>query len=97
MFFSIFSSKDLSISLRRLDEITHEILTTWQNQNIDVVIAPGFAFPAPPVKHPARLVPAVSYTAAYNIVDFPAGTVPVTRVMPEDEVHSGPKKFKKSR
>ena len=66
--------------------MTHEILTTWQNQNIDVVIAPGFAFPAPPVKHPARLVPAVSYTAAYNVVDFPAGTVPVTRVIPEDEV-----------
>jgi len=79
-------SKDLSISLRKLDEIIHEILTTWQNQNIDVVIAPGFAFPAPPVKHPARLVPAVAYTAAYNVVNFPAGTVPVTRVTSEDEI-----------
>ena len=77
----------MSISLRKLDEIIHEILTTWQNQNIDVVIAPGFAFPAPPVKHPARLVPAVAYTAAYNVVNFPAGTVPVTRVTSEDEVN----------
>ena len=76
--------------------MTHEILTTWQNQNIDVVIAPGFAFPAPPVKHPARLVPAVSYTAAYNIVDFPAGTVPVTRVIPEDEVKHSALKLEKS-
>jgi hypothetical protein len=51
-----------------------------------VIIAPGFTFPAPPVKHPARLVPAVSYTAAYNVLDFPVGSVPITRVIPQDEV-----------
>ena len=51
-----------------------------------MIIAPGFTFPAPPVKHPARLVPAVSYTAAYNVLDFPVGSVPITRVIPQDEV-----------
>ena len=56
------------------------------SKEIDVIIAPGFTFPAPPVKHPARLVPAVSYTAAYNVLDFPVGSVPITRVIPQDEV-----------
>jgi hypothetical protein len=79
-------TKNLWKSLEKLDSVTHDILTSWQGQGIDVVIAPGFVFPAPPVKHPARLVPCVSYTAAYNVLDFPAGCVPITRVIPQDEV-----------
>ena len=63
-----------------------EVLSLWQQKGIDVIIAPGFVFPAPPVKHPARLVPCVSYTAAYNVLDFPVGSVPITRVIPQDEV-----------
>ena len=63
-----------------------EVLSLWQQKGIDVIIAPGFVFPAPPVKHPARLVPAVSYTAAYNVLDFPVGSLPITRVIPQDEV-----------
>ena len=81
-----FSTKDLWKSLEKLDGIVKEVTTTWQTNNIDVVIAPGFAFPAPPLKHPARLVPATSYTSVYNVMDFPAGSVPVTRVISEDEV-----------
>ena len=81
-----FRSKDLWKSLEKLDNVTHEVLAAWQAQGVDVIVAPGFAFPAPPVNHPARLVPAVSYTAAYNVLDFPAGSVPITKVIPEDEV-----------
>ena len=77
-------------SLAALDTITHEVLTAWQQKGIDVIIAPGFAFPAPPVKHPARLIPAVSYTAGYNVLDFPVGTVPITRVLPQDEASNSP-------
>ena len=77
-------------SLAALDTITHEVLTAWQQKGIDVIIAPGFAFPAPPVKHPARLIPALSYTAGYNVLDFPVGTVPITRVLPQDEASNSP-------
>ena len=72
--------------MEKVDNIVEEILTLWQQKGLDVIIAPGFAFPAPPYKHPARLVPAVSYTASYNVLDFPVGSVPVTRVIPQDEV-----------
>lgn len=80
--------------MERLDNVIEEMLTLWQAKGIDVVIAPGFVFPAPPVKHPARLIPAVSYTASYNVLDFPAGSVPVTRVVPQDEVRIGFSSFK---
>ena len=88
--FIIFSdflrTKDLWKSVEKLGNIADEILTLWQQKGIDVIIAPGFVFPAPPCKHPARLVPCVSYTAAYNVLDFPVGSVPITRVNPQDEV-----------
>ena len=64
----------------------NDIHDAWLAEGIDAVIAPGFVFPAPPIKNPARLVPAISYTAAYNMVDFPAGSLPVTRVTSADEV-----------
>ena len=81
-----FRTKDLWKSVEKLDGLAVEVLSLWQQKEIDVIIAPGFTFPAPPVKHPARLVPALSYTAAYNVLDFPVGSVPITRVIPQDEV-----------
>ena len=82
----LLQTKDLWKSVEKLDGLAVEVLSLWQQKEIDVIIAPGFTFPAPPVKHPARLVPAVSYTAAYNVLDFPVGSVPITRVIPQDEV-----------
>ena len=82
----LFRTKDVWKSVEKLEGLTVDILSLWQQKEIDVIIAPGFVFPAPPVKHPARLVPAVSYTAAYNVLDFPVGSLPITRVIPQDEV-----------
>ncbi len=79
-------TKDLWRSFAKLDNLRNNIIEAWLSQNIDVVIAPGFVFPAPPIKNPARLVPAISYTCAYNMIDFPAGSMPVTRVIKQDEV-----------
>jgi len=81
----LLKTKDLWKSVEKLEGLTVDILSLWQQKEIDVIIAPGFVFPAPPVKHPARLVPAVSYTAAYNVLDFPVGSLPITRVIPQDE------------
>ena len=84
--FSLFRTKDLWKSVEKLEGLTVEILSLWQQKEIDVIIAPGFAFPASPLKHPTRLVPAASYTVAYNVLDFPVGSLPITRVIPQDEV-----------
>ena len=48
--------------------------------NVDLILT------APPLTNPARLVPCVSYTAAYNVLDFPVGTVPVSKVIQKDQV-----------
>ena len=41
---------------------------------------------APPLSHPARLVPAVNFTAVYNVLNLPVGSIPITKYSKEDEV-----------
>ena len=41
---------------------------------------------APPLSHPARLVPAVNFTAVYNVLNLPVGSIPITKYTKEDEV-----------
>merc|ERR1712228_247946 len=58
----------------------------WTHRQFDVVICPGFAFPATHPKYPARLLPATSYTAVFNTIGNPVGVVPVTRESTEDQI-----------
>ncbi len=46
----------------------------------------GFAFPAPFVEDPPHCLPAVTIPGAYNILDFPAGTLPFGVGTKEDDV-----------
>ena len=64
-------------------------LKAWVDQELDVVIAPGFTTQAQRLKDPARLVPATCFTNVYNVIDFPVGTVPVDRVTQKDQVSNG--------
>jgi hypothetical protein len=57
--------------------------------NVNVVFClhkTGFTYPAPPIKNPGRIIPAICYPAVFNVIDFPAGTVPITRVNDQDQV-----------
>lgn len=47
---------------------------------VDALIAPGLALPALPHGGSADLTPACSYTLLFNLLHWPAGTVPVTTV-----------------
>ena len=42
--------------------------------------------PAPPLSHPARLDPAVNFTAVYYVLNLPVGSLPITRYTKEDMV-----------
>ena len=66
----------MELKARRL-EIMEELLADWKLNNIDVVIAPGFTMPATKLGHAGWLHCAMSYTAAYNVLNFPVGSVPV--------------------
>jgi Asp-tRNA(Asn)/Glu-tRNA(Gln) amidotransferase A subunit family amidase len=58
-------------------ELIEEILHHWERQGVDAVLAPGFPMPAQKSGYSAWSIATISYTAVYNLLNFPAGTVPV--------------------
>ena len=66
----------MELNAKRL-ALTETVISEWRGQNIDVVIAPGFTMPALKLGYPAWLPSGISYTSVYNLLNFPAGSVPV--------------------
>ncbi|XP_068223191.1 fatty-acid amide hydrolase 1-like [Palaemon carinicauda] len=64
----------------------NDVLNSWKSQRLDVVLCPAFSMPAPPPSYPAKIMAAFITTCLYNLLDFPAGVVPVTRETEEDQV-----------
>src|SRR4051812_4994361 len=64
-----------------------------KKDNLDVLIAPGLSLPAFPHGASGDLTPSCSYTFLYNLLNFPAGTVPITTVLDDDLVVTRNKKI----
>ncbi|XP_076440415.1 fatty-acid amide hydrolase 1-like [Babylonia areolata] len=56
----------------------------WKRLELDAVICPVFPCPAPKTAHVGFLTTAGSGSCLYNLVNFPAGALPVTKVTPQD-------------
>ena len=69
---------------RRARDIAAETLSTWDRLELDVVICPVHATPA--IQHEAArdFTLAGSPSMFWNLVNFPAGVVPVTTVRPDE-------------
>ncbi|NXW55482.1 FAAH1 hydrolase, partial [Eurystomus gularis] len=67
-----------------IEDFCHQFITQWKKLNLDVMLCPMLG-PALGIGYPEKLSVAVSYTMLYNVLDFPAGVVPVTMVTSEDE------------
>ena len=80
-------SGDLWNGLKAAEDRKVKILQKMKSLGIDVIIAPGFTFPAPPKNDPARLLPAVGITAVYNVLNFPVGSVPLDVYTKQDEMN----------
>ncbi|NWX37359.1 FAAH1 hydrolase, partial [Notiomystis cincta] len=65
-------------------DFCHQFIAQWKKLNLDVMLCPMLG-PALGIGYPEKLSVAVSYTMLYNVLDFPAGVVPVTLVTDEDE------------
>uniref|UniRef100_A0A8C3TST1 Fatty acid amide hydrolase n=1 Tax=Catharus ustulatus TaxID=91951 RepID=A0A8C3TST1_CATUS len=65
-------------------DFRHQFIAQWNKLNLDVLLCPMLG-PALGIGYPAKLSVAISYTMLYNVLDFPAGVVPVTLVTDEDE------------
>jgi len=64
------------------DEYRREFLN--QMSTFDVLIVPGSAVPAITHNTGQSALPLLYYSYIFNLLNFPAGTVPVTRVTPDD-------------
>jgi fatty acid amide hydrolase len=71
-----------------------ETLNQAADGPLDLIICPAFALPA--LVHGASkdLILAGAYTALYNLLGYPTGSVPFTRVRPDEEIGRSPSKDK---
>ncbi|XP_061680684.1 fatty-acid amide hydrolase 1 [Syngnathoides biaculeatus] len=67
-----------------VEDYIQETLAEWTRRDIDVLLCPMFG-PAYNFFYCGRLPFPLFYTAIYNLLNFPAGVVPVTTVTAEDE------------
>ncbi|NXG21106.1 VDHAP protein, partial [Grallaria varia] len=61
-----------------------EFITRWKELHLDVVLCPVLG-PAFTPGYPGKLLTAISSTMLYNVLNFPAGVVPVSTVTEADE------------
>ncbi|NXN92187.1 FAAH1 hydrolase, partial [Rhinopomastus cyanomelas] len=67
-----------------IQEFCYQFTAQWKKLNLDAMICPMLG-PALTIGYPKKLSVAVSYTMLYNVLDFPAGVVPVTLSTDQDE------------
>lgn len=69
----------------KIDQYKAEFLSLWKASKLDVVICPTFPFPACPTGTVKYVTGGASYTTLYNVLNYPAGSIPVTKVTAVDE------------
>lgn len=67
-----------------IKEYVNEFIKEWRKLNLDVLLCPMLG-PAFNVGCPGKLFAGFCFTMLYNVLNFPAGVLPVTTVTPEDE------------
>lgn len=70
----------------KIEDYRHEFVLAMRAKKLDALVCPAFGCPPPHHGMPNKILGANSYPALYNLIDFAAGTVPVTVQKQEDEV-----------
>lgn len=78
--------RDLWAMNARRTQLRREELAEWDRKKIDALICPSYVTPAAPQGMSHDFTIGFLDLARYNILDLPAGVVPITRVRP-DEIH----------
>ncbi|XP_063153951.1 vitamin D3 hydroxylase-associated protein-like [Candoia aspera] len=76
--------KDLWENDSKLMVYRKKFIEQWRKSKLDVVLCPVLG-PAFILGYPSKLLAAISCTMLYNVLNFPAGVVPVTTVTEADE------------
>ncbi|CAE1298333.1 FAAH [Acanthosepion pharaonis] len=77
------SSKEWYKMANAKKEYCREFQNAWQSQQLDAIICPSMAS-ASAVKDQMFFTGVPSYTLFYNLLDYPAGVLPVTKVTKAD-------------
>lgn len=67
-----------------IQDFRESFLKQWKANKLDAVICPGFAYPAFESGKASMVLGGVTYTVMYNLLNYPAGSLPVTTVTSED-------------
>uniref|UniRef100_A0A3P9JB35 Fatty-acid amide hydrolase 1 n=1 Tax=Oryzias latipes TaxID=8090 RepID=A0A3P9JB35_ORYLA len=67
-----------------VEDYISETIAAWRRSNLDVLLCPVLG-PAFNFLYCGRFSGGISYTMIYNLLNFPAGVVPVSRVTAADE------------
>ncbi len=62
-----------------------DVFDAWAQAGVDLVVCPAHATPALKHGQAAEFSVGASYSMRYNLLNFPAGVVPVTRARPDEE------------
>jgi fatty acid amide hydrolase len=74
----------LQSAIAARDDLRDKFGRAWRDHQLDVVLCPAWSYPAPPVEEVRNLTWSVRTTQVFNILDYPAGVVPVTLVTTDD-------------
>ncbi|XP_069498366.1 vitamin D3 hydroxylase-associated protein-like [Ambystoma mexicanum] len=78
------SVEDLWKHQKKQQDYCHAFISEWNRLELDVILCPVVG-PAFNIGMSAHLLASGCYTMQYNILNFPAGVVPVSTVTEEDE------------
>lgn len=67
-----------------LNSLRSNWLKYFDDKKLDAIVCPGLGLPAFPHGYSRDLTPACSYTFLFNVLGWPAGTVPITVVRPSE-------------
>ncbi|KAF1480455.1 Vitamin D3 hydroxylase-associated protein, partial [Megadyptes antipodes antipodes] len=78
------SVKEMWNHHHQIEAYRTEFIARWRELRLDVVLCPVLG-PAFTTGYPGKLLTAISSTMLYNVLNFPAGVVPVSMVTEGDE------------
>jgi len=69
---------------KEVKDFTYNVIREWEKADLDAVICPTYPFPPLPLGQTELSTRGVSYTMMYNVLNFPAGVVRMTKQTKQD-------------
>jgi len=82
------SANELILKLTKFCDLRDQFLKFWLEYNLDAIITPATALPAFKHNFASKLLLSSCYLWPANIINAPAGVVPITKVLPGEDVYS---------